>query len=459
MKTTTVLLVATAITGCSSVPADEPDRQAATETFREPPVVASRAGVLRVSLRPASSMVSVGGQRAMLVAYNGLYIPPTLRVHPGDTIRLRLTNALAEPTNLHTHGLTVSPRGNSDNVSLIVAPGQTQHYEIRLPTDHPSGLYWYHPHPHGFSDEQTRNGMSGALIVEGLLDPFPTLRHLPERLLLLKDLQVENGRVALTHIGRNTIRTVNGTVNPVIVLRPGETELWRIGNVGADLYYRLTLDGYHFQVVARDGNRRAHLTTVDTLRLSPGARVEVLVTAGAPGVHLLRTGDIDTGPEGNQYAGTVMATVRVAGSPATPVALPQTLLPVEDLRGKVTNRRTLVYTESKDGDTLFIDGKTFDMNRTDIRVKLGAIEEWTIRNESDELHTFHIHQGPYQLTEINGVPQPADDHRDIVDVPIRGEVKVVIPFTNPTIVGRFVYHCHILSHEDKGMMATIEVDR
>ncbi len=459
MKTSTVLLVATAITGCSSVPADEPDRQAATETFREPPVVASRAGVLRVSLTPASSMVSVGGQRAMLVAYNGLYIPPTLRVHPGDTIRLRLTNALAEPTNLHTHGLTVSPRGNSDNIFLTVAPGQTQNYEIRLPLGHPSGLYWYHPHPHGFSDEQTRNGMSGALIVEGLLDPFPTLRHLPERLLLLKDLQVENGRVALTHIGRNTIRTVNGTVNPVIVLRPGETELWRIGNVGADLYYRLTLDGYHFQVVARDGNRRAHLTTVDTLRLSPGARVEVLVTAGAPGVFLLRTGDIDTGPEGNQYAGTVMATVRVEGSRTTPVALPPALLPVEDLRGKVTNRRTLVYTESKDGDTLFIDSKTFDMNRTDIRVKLGAIEEWTIRNESDELHTFHIHQGPYQLTEINGVPQPADDHRDIVDVPIRGEVKVVIPFTNPTIVGRFVYHCHILSHEDKGMMATIEVDR
>src|SRR5216684_2399130 len=351
MKTSTVLLVATAITGCSSVP---------DKAFREPPVVASRAGVLRVSLRPAPSTVSVGGHRATLVAYNGLYTPPTLRVHPGDTIRLRLTNALAEPTNLHTHGLTVSPRGNSDNVSLIVAPGQTQHYEIRLPTDHPSGLYWYHPHPHGFSDEQTRNGMSGALIVEGLLDPFPTLRHVPERLLLLKDLQVENGRVALTHIGRNTIRTVNGTVNPVIVLRPGETELWRIGNVGADLYYRLTLDGYHFQVVARDGNRRAHLTTVDTLRLSPGARVEVLVTAGAPGVFLLRTGDIDTGPEGNQYAGTVMATVRVEGSRTTPVALPPALLPVEDLRGKITNRRTIVFSESKDGDTMFVNGKQFD---------------------------------------------------------------------------------------------------
>jgi len=449
----TVVLVAVAITDCTN----DRDRQAVVETFREPPVVASSAGVLRISLTPKPSTVTVAGHRAMLNAYDGLYIPPTLRVHPGDTIRVRLANALAEPTNLHTHGLTVSPRGNSDNVFLRVAPGQTQDYEIRLPADHPSGLYWYHPHPHGFSDEQTRNGMSGALIVGGLLDSFPTLRHLSERLLLLKDLQVENGRVALTHIGENTIRTINGMVNPVIVLRPGETQLWRIGNVGADLYYLLTLDRHHFQVVARDGNRRARLTTMDTLRLSPGARVEVLVTAGAPGVYLLRTGDIDTGPAGNQYKGTGMATVRVEGSAAKPVVLPPARRPVEDLRGKVTNRRTIVLSESKDGNTFFIDSKTFDMNRTDIRVKLGAIEEWTIRNVADELHTFHIHQGPYQLTEINGVPQPPDDHRDIVDVPIRGEVKVIIPFTNPLIVGRFVYHCHILSHEDKGMMATIEV--
>jgi FtsP/CotA-like multicopper oxidase with cupredoxin domain len=391
------------------------------------------------------------------MAYNGLYIPPTLRAQPGDTIRLRLTNALAEPTNLHMHGLTVSPRGNSDNVFTRVAPGQTQDYEIRLPPDHPPGLYWYHPHSHGFSDMQVRNGMSGAIIVDGLLDPFPTLRHLPERLLLLKDLQMENGRVVHRDIGKNTIRTINGIANPLIVLRPGETELWRIGNIGADLYYSLTLDGHRFQVVARDGNRRSRLTTADTLRLSPGARTAVLVTAGAPGVYLLRTGEINTGSEGNEYEGTVMATVRVEGSAATPVALPPVLLPVEDLRGRVTNRRTVVFSESTDGDTMFIDRKQFDMNRTDTRVRLGAIEEWTIRNTSNELHTFHIHQGPFQLTEINGVPQPADDHRDIVDVPIKGEVKVIIPFTNPLIVGRFVYHCHILSHEDKGMMATIEV--
>jgi FtsP/CotA-like multicopper oxidase with cupredoxin domain len=130
---------------------------------------------------------------------------------------------------------------------------------------------------------------------------------------------------------------------------------------------------------------------------------------------------------------------------------------VEDLRPKVTNRRTIVFSESQDGDTFFVDRKQFDMNRTDVRVKLGAVEEWTIRNDADELHSFHIHQTAFQLVEINGVPQSPDDHRDIVDVPVRGEVKVIIPFTDPVIVGRFVYHCHILSHEDRGMMATIEV--
>jgi suppressor of ftsI len=454
---TTVMLAALLIAACNSAPATDRARGLSEETFTEPPVVASNAGVLKVSLTPGLSTVSVAGHRATLMAYNGLYTPPTLRVHPGDTIRLRFVNSLSEPTSLHTHGLTVSPRGNSDNVFLHVAPGQTQDYEFRLPANHPPGLFWYHPHPHGFSDEQVRNGMAGGLIVEGLLDSFPTLRHLPERLLFLKGLQLENGRVVITHIGEHVIRTINGVVNPVIVLHPGETELWRIGNQSADLYFLLTLDSHHFQLVARDGNRRSRITTADTIRLSPGARAEVLVTAAASGVYLLRTGNIDTGPEGNQYPGTVMATVRVEGAPATPVALPPALLPVEDLRGKVTNRRTILFSETADGDTLFIDGKTFDPNRTDVRVKLGAIEEWTIRNMGVELHTFHIHQGPFQLVSINGVPQPVDDHRDIVDVPIGGEVKVIIPFTNPLIVGRFVFHCHILSHEDKGMMATIEV--
>jgi FtsP/CotA-like multicopper oxidase with cupredoxin domain len=250
---------------------------------------------------------------------------------------------------------------------------------------------------------------------------------------------------------------VNGALNPTITLRPGETQLWRIGNVGADLYYLLTLDGHRFYEVARDGHRLARLVPQEQLLLPPGARAEVLVQAAGPGTYALRTAGFDTGPQGNHYPGAVLATVRVAGGAVTPIALPEKLLPVADLGGAVTGRRTIVFSESADGDTFFVDRRTFDPNRIDTRVALGAIEEWTVRNESGELHDFHIHQTHFQVTEVNGVPQRFDGYQDIVNVPVHGEVKVIIPFTDPVIVGRFVYHCHLLSHEDKGMMATIEV--
>ncbi len=427
------------------------------EKFRDPAVVASHDGVLDLTLTAARGAMQVAGRRVIAQVYNGSYLPPTLRVQPGDVVRLRLVNALDETTNLHMHGLAVSPLANSDNVFLHVAPGRTQDYEIRIPTTHPPGLYWYHPHPHGRSDEQVRNGMSGALIVEGLLDPFPELRDLTEHVLLLKDAQVGGGQIVHREIGDDAIRTVNGMLNPTITLRPGETQLWRIGNVGADLYYELTLDGHRFYEIARDGHRLVRLVPKQQLLLPPGAREEVLVQAAGAGTYALRTAGFDTGPQGNHYSGAVLATVRVAGGAVTPIALPEKLLPVTDLRGTVTGRRTIVFSESADGDTFFVDHRTFDPNRTDTRVTLGAIEEWTVRNESGELHDFHIHQTHFQVTEVNGVEQRFDGYQDIVNVPVHGEVKVIIPFTDPIIVGRFVYHCHLLSHEDKGMMATIEV--
>jgi FtsP/CotA-like multicopper oxidase with cupredoxin domain len=299
--------------------------------------------------------------------------------------------------------------------------------------------------------------MSGALIVEGLLDPFPALRDVQEHVLLLKDAQIQGGQIVHGEIGHDVVRTVNGMLNPTLTLRPGETQLWRIGNVGANLYYSLTLDGHRFYEVARDGHRRVRVVAQQQLLIEPGAREEVLVQAAGPGTYALRTAAFTTGPQGNHYSAAVLATVHVSGAAVTPIALPERLLPVVDLRGAVTGRRTIVFSETANGDTLFIDGRTFDPTRTDARVTLGAVEQWTIRNESGELHDFHIHQTPFQVVEVNGVPQPFAGYQDIVNVPVHGAVKVIIPFTDPVIVGRFVYHCHLLSHEDKGMMATIEV--
>ncbi len=449
-----VTLCAGLVSGSGAgVPASE-DRR---ETFREPAVIASRQGALSATLTAGESPVSIGNQRVTAAVYNGTYVPPTLRVRPGDVMRLRLVNGLGDPTNLHLHGLAVSPLGTSDNVFLHAPPAGAQDYEIRIPSNHAPGLYWYHPHPHGHSDDQVRNGMSGALVVEGLLDPFPALRAVKERLLLLKDVQIEDGRVVHLGIGAHTIRTVNGLINPTLVLHPGETELWRIGNVGADLYYELTLDGLPFYEVARDGHRVSRLVPKRALLLEPGAREEVLVQAPGPGTYTLRTAAFDTGPEGNHYPGATLATVRIEGAALPPLALPERLLPVPDLRRHITGRRTIVFSEADDGNTFFVDGRTFDPSRTDTRVQLGAVEEWTIRNESGELHDFHIHQTHFQVTEVNGVPQPFVGYQDIVNLPVHGAVKVVIPFTDPVIVGTFVYHCHLLSHEDRGMMATIVV--
>ncbi len=427
------------------------------ETLREPPVVASSHGVLTTTLIAGESQVSIGNQGVTAAVYNGGYLAPTLRARAGDVLRVRLVNRLGDPTNLHLHGLSVSPSGNSDDVFLHVPPAGAQDYEVRIPSNHAPGLYWYHPHPHGHSDDQVRNGMSGALIVEGLLDPFPALHAVKERLLLLKDVQIENGRVAHLGIGARVLRTVNGLINPTLVLHPGETELWRIGNVGGDLYYQLTLDGLPFYEVARDGHRVSRLVPKHELLLEPGAREEVLVQAPGPGTYTLRTAAFDTGPEGNHYPGATLATVRVEGAATPPLALPERLFPVADWRGHITGRRTIVFSEADDGNTFFVDGRTFDPSRIDTRVRLGAVEEWTIRNESGELHDFHIHQTHFQVTEVNGVPQPFVGYQDIVNLPIHGAVKVVIPFTDPVIVGKFVYHCHLLSHEDRGMMATIVV--
>ena len=435
------------------------DRFLGPEAFREPPSVSSHAGVLTATLHAQRSTIHIGGQRAVTEVYDGSYAPPTLRVRPGDTLRLRLENHLDQPTNLHTHGLHVSPSGSSDNVFLTVPPGQAQEFEFRIPRDHPSGLFWYHPHTHHFSTEQVKNGMSGALIVEGLLDSFPALRGIRERVLLLKDIQLEDGKVANRGIGDHTIRTVNGLVDPTLELRPGDTELWRIGNVGANLYYRLRLDGHRLYQVARDGNRLARVVPADEILVPPGGRIEVLVQPHARGTYALRTLAMDTGPSGNQYPGAELVTMRVEGEAIAPRPMPHALLPVKDLREAITGKRTFILSEAEvqGGDVFYINGKTFDPDRVDTRVRLGAVEEWTIRNESDELHDFHVHQGGFQLVEVNGVPQPLDGYYDTVNVPVRGEIKIVIPFTDSTAVGKFVYHCHLLSHEDKGMMATVEV--
>jgi suppressor of ftsI len=434
--------------------------------FKAPRQLVSKHGLLRARFVADETEVRVGGRPVIGRAYNGSFPGPTLRLRPGDTLRLTLVNRLRVPTNIHFHGMHVSPSGKSDNVLRTVAAGTTAGYVVRVPLDAPPGTYWYHSHWHdapiGNVEPQVMGGLSGALIVEGLKQRLPaSLRNIVERNLVLKDVQLTTRhRIVFRNIdsAAPTTRTVNGQVNPVMPIGPGETQLWRLGNQSADIWYRLKLDGTRFHVIAEDANPVGRVWSANMLTLPPAKRYDVLVRGHGGGDYRLRTLKMNTGPAGDNYPARVLATVRPSRPAVRRAPLPTSLGPLPDLtRMAVDRRRKLVFSENTRTNRFFINDRRFNHHRVDQRVQLGALEEWTIRNATRERHPFHIHVNDFQVISVNGRPYHARSLADTFPLPVRGKIVIRIHFTDFT--GEFVYHCHILAHEDRGMMGTVKVER
>jgi FtsP/CotA-like multicopper oxidase with cupredoxin domain len=310
------------------------------------------------------------------------------------------------------------------------------------------------------SEEQVFDGLSGMLEVSGLAGDLPRgLRHLPQRYLALRDVQVLHGAIASANIQSNaaTTRLVDGQYQPRITMAPGQTELWHIANVGADIFYRLALPGHSFEVIAQDGHPVVHARAVSQLIMPPGKRWDVLVRGGAAGTAPLRTLPYDEGDD--HYPAVTLATVATGGRAQRPAPLPNVVswATVNLGRAHVARRRTVVFSENAAGTKFFIDGRAYDPARIDFRARLGTVQEWTIVNHTDETHPFHMHTYPMQVMSSDGVPVPFDGDQDEVVLPRRGYVVIRIHFTGYT--GLTVFHCHILAHEDAGMMANIEVSR
>ena len=433
--------------------------------FANPPEIVSHNGELLATLTVAPAELTVAGKRVQFEAlYNGLYMPPVLRVQPGDVVRLEIANHGPMDTNVHYHGLAVSPLGAGDNVFLTIPPTMNFRYDMPIPSDHPSGLFWYHPHFHPEVNHQIAGGMSGGMIVGDILAPFPELADIPERVILLKDLKIEHGApVPDPDPTGPTRRTINGLYKPRITMQPGQLEFWRLGNIGANIYYKLHLDGVRFYVIAQDGNLQNQALESETLLLPPGKRIEALVYGPPAGLRRLRAEKYDTGPAGDHYPAQVLASVGSSGPRVTPIPLPTAFPVVPDLRDHVINRhRDVVFADDPDGNGFTINGKPYDHHCVDTIVELGTVEEWTISNTSREEHVFHIHQLDFQVIAVNGVEQPFTGHQDTVNLPAATDagpstVTAILPFDNPVIVGEFVYHCHIVQHADQGMMANIQV--
>ncbi|MFJ3231081.1 multicopper oxidase family protein [Streptomyces sp. NPDC086787] len=433
----------------------------ATEELRDPPQVVSRDGLLTTRIVVERRKVRLAGRDLWALTYNGMYMPPTLRLRPGDRMRVTFENRLDKQTNLHVHGMHVSPVGNSDNIFLRIEPGRTFTYEYAFPKSLEPGTYWYHPHPHALSAAQTAGGMAGLIVVDGLDDHLPApLRGIKEHVVALKDFQLVGDQIKTAHlkIGDPTTRTVNGQLNPVIRIGPGETQLWRIANIGANIFYKVALPGTRFHVVAQDGYPVNRVYSADSLIIPAGARYDVLVQGPAAGSAQLLTLPYNTGKAGNQFPRATLATVRSEGTSTRAADLPTAFAPVDDLGEEtVAARKTVVFTENKAGTLFYINHKQFDHNRVDFRSRLNTVEEWTVRNDSDEVHSFHVHTNDFQVMSINGEPQTNYGLRDTVDVPPRGNMVIRMRFLD--YPGKTVVHCHILNHEDLGMMAVLQIDR
>ena len=446
-----------ALCAVASVGLPRPEGTAAQTEFAEPTEMRAVDGVLRATLTAEEQAIDIAGQRITARVFNGMFVGPTLRLRPGEQLELELINRLTEPTNLHFHGLHVSPEGESDNIFRTVNPGETAQYVLEIPANHPTGTFWYHPHHHHLALEQVFGGMSGVIIIDGLREQLPPdLQGIDEHLFALKDFQLdENGAILLEDIPRMpTTRTVNGQINPSLTLGPGETQLWRLANVGAEIFYHLRLDGHPFHVVAEDGNPVWDVRQADALVLPPGKRFDVLVQGGDAGTYAFETIIYDQG--NHVYPRVQLATLKVAGDAQPLAPLPATVAPDHDLdSAEIATTRDISFNDVDDDPIFEIDGRQFDPDRIDVQVKRGTVEEWTIRNVTAEQHPFHLHVDDFQVVSVNGQPYNAANLQDIVVLPAGGEVVIRVPFMD--YPGKFVFHCHILFHEDHGMMAVVNV--
>ena len=535
--------------------ADLCPRAAAGSVLSSPIDIRSHHGVLELNLSFRNFLDAAGQMRYCYLSDDGIQ-SPTLRVHPGDLLILHLKNNLTLPsqvstaqdhimahacgggtmseaaTNLHFHGLMIPPTCHQDDTlkTLIQPKDSSFEYRVRIPQDQLPGLYWYHPHAHGFSEAQVLGGASGALIVEGIERANRLITGLPERVLVIRDQRVRSAILDPKKPGKDLSLNFVPVPYPdypaaVIPMRPSERQFWRVLNASADTYVDLKLlfggKPQFLGVIAfdgvpigyEDGRARNHVLWASHIALPPAGRAEFVVNGPPKGVQAnLVTQAVLTSPVTDRGASTgTLAVNRGTGSPqssegedddnspprplATIITSSTAPEPPSALRGSATplpaprfaplanvqpvRQRKLYFSEEAqdprdpNGPTIFYiteEGKTpktFDPNSAapDIVVHQGDVEDWTIENRSRETHTFHIHQTHFIVVASHGVPIDQPYLRDTVNVqfwngssPQYPSVKLRIDFRDPNIIGTFPYHCHILQHEDGGMMGTIRVE-
>ncbi|MGC2945653.1 multicopper oxidase family protein [Burkholderia ambifaria] len=411
----------------------------------------------------------------------GPVVGPLIDVREGDTVEIRFVNKLPQPSTIHWHGLPVPP-DQDGNPSDPVAPGASHVYRFTLPKGS-AGTYWYHPHPHMMTAEQVFRGLAGPFVVRAADDP---LAGWPERNLFVSDLKLaRDGTIAPNDMmdwmnGREgQFVLVNGARRPRIDV--ASDERWRVWNACSARYLRVAFDdGRAFEHAGTDGGLFDAPRRVTSLLLAPGERAELLVRAGDRASRaVLQAAEYDRRKmamshddgHGSLPPDPALPLADVAFAPAAARALPATLRAVPAL-GEPVAHKEVAFGEEMDMDAMMngpmhgrpagmrftINGATYAPHRATLTSRRGDVERWTIRNATDMDHPFHLHGTQFQVIERASdgtrTPEPFRAWRDTVNVR-SGELVTIL--TSQAEPGERMFHCHILEHEDLGMMGTLRV--
>jgi FtsP/CotA-like multicopper oxidase with cupredoxin domain len=446
-------------------------------------------GIVDVSIEARIAQVAVNGAPASLLTYDGSFIAPTIRANPGDVVYLRFRNSLPyttetnllghvkNVTNVHVHGWHVSPGTDmatglpADDVHIPVAAGGGELvYCYDLAHQRPGSIGLYHPHVHGTVAEQVWGGLVGALDVSD--GPIAALAAFPARLLVLKDITLGDGEPApytmlgeYMHGKEGDLVMVNAQVNPYLPARPGEVVRLRVLNTSNARFYRLSLQGHALHLAGTDGGLLDKPYATSEILLSPGERIDVLVKAsGTSGDYKLLS--LPYARSGMMASPQItLMTLRVKGA-KTSQTLPASVNPsAQRLSDDSTLPRPRFVLSMGQGKG-YVNGVSFSVASDGTLTSdyhhsaVDSDEIWEIVNESGMDHPWHQHVNDAQVLAVSGGDSTyapyaqlytrAPAFKDTVIVPKWGSVTLRLPIRDFT--GMTMYHCHILEHEDIGMM-------
>jgi FtsP/CotA-like multicopper oxidase with cupredoxin domain len=375
-------------------------------------------------------------------------------------------------TNLHYHGMHVSPLGTADNMLLMVRANGKQRYLFQVPLDHPSGLFWYHAHVHGLVTNHVGRGAAGMIYVSNAYTDNIKSLGIRRRLMMLQQAYFESDlATVISDDGERdnsdlALSLINGELMPDILMRPGEPQVWSMLNGSTSAFYKIRLEGHTFDVIADDGvPLRTPRVNQETLLMQSGKRLEVVVHGSSTtGKYTLSYDEhfqgVDTWPQKS------VATVIVKGNAWNGAAHPgvDTSWTFVDLAAATVPdslKRTIVFGQNDsvaEGEfgRFTMNGHAWDPNISEWTSTLGTTEEWFIRNDTGQDHPFHVHVNPFQIIKVNGSVATADGSQDVAICPRHGSLTVRTRLTDFT-GGPVLMHCHILDHEDMGMMTRFEI--